>query len=256
MSVPSRSHPSSAHPSSVHPSSAHPSSAHPSSAHPSSAHPSSAHPSQEWPAVAPSSATFPQTDSGEQWSGSSRNPQPLAIQSPKESTPTPVLPRTGAVALPKTLTCRFQDLRQLQAAYMPFLTRGGLFIPGEAAYRLGETVWVVLQYPEDWLAYLPAMPDVATTLARFPPGTPPGTPYMTDGVADGMAGSRIACLVDGAVQCRIPGEVAWITPRHTHPHRTAGVGIHFAGVFAVALRQGFERLLQGSTLVAGPCHTL
>ena len=37
----------------------------------------------------------------------------------------------------------------LHAAYMPFIERGGIFVPSEAGYRLGDEVLVMLQLPDD-----------------------------------------------------------------------------------------------------------
>ena len=37
----------------------------------------------------------------------------------------------------------------LHAAYMPFIQRGGIFVPSEANHRLGDEVLVMLQLPDD-----------------------------------------------------------------------------------------------------------
>ncbi len=42
-----------------------------------------------------------------------------------------------------------KDELQLYRMYMPFLLRGGLFIPGTEACSLGETIFLLLQLPDD-----------------------------------------------------------------------------------------------------------
>lgn len=53
---------------------------------------------------------------------------------------------------PKTrhdiLNVRIEDDASLQSAYMPFVTGGGLFIPAEGEFNLGEEVFVLLELSE------------------------------------------------------------------------------------------------------------
>lgn len=48
---------------------------------------------------------------------------------------------------PNTLNYDIKDLLELNLAYMPFITNGGLFIPTADAYILGNHVNVDLQLP-------------------------------------------------------------------------------------------------------------
>lgn len=43
------------------------------------------------------------------------------------------------------LSLWIQDLRVLRAAYMPFLTQGGLFVPTDGHFRLGDEVFLLLR---------------------------------------------------------------------------------------------------------------
>ena len=46
------------------------------------------------------------------------------------------------------LNVRIEDDASLQSAYMPFVTGGGLFIPAEGDFNLGEEVFVLLELSE------------------------------------------------------------------------------------------------------------
>lgn len=46
------------------------------------------------------------------------------------------------------LNIRIEDDASLQSAYMPFVTGGGLFIPAEGEFNLGEEVFVLLELSE------------------------------------------------------------------------------------------------------------
>lgn len=42
----------------------------------------------------------------------------------------------------------YKDVDQLHSAFMPFLKNGGLFIPTNIVYSMGQAVWMVVQLPE------------------------------------------------------------------------------------------------------------
>lgn len=50
---------------------------------------------------------------------------------------------------PGVLSLSIKEKSALYAAYMPFLKGGGLFIPTNRTYKLGEEVFMLLQLPED-----------------------------------------------------------------------------------------------------------
>src|SRR5258705_5177958 len=60
-----------------------------------------------------------------------------------EGMPRSDLGRTGA-AKPGLLTLTIKDKSALYLAYMPFVTNGGLFIPTNSNYRLGDEVFMLL----------------------------------------------------------------------------------------------------------------
>ena len=56
--------------------------------------------------------------------------------------------RPGAQA-PGILTLSIKDKAALYASYMPFIKNGGLFIPTNKEYRLGDEVFILLTLMED-----------------------------------------------------------------------------------------------------------
>ncbi|MCY1526249.1 hypothetical protein D9M68_612580 [compost metagenome] len=51
---------------------------------------------------------------------------------------------SGAASRPNVLSLSIKDQAGLYAAYMPFLARGGIFVPSNRPFRLGEQVFLVL----------------------------------------------------------------------------------------------------------------
>ncbi|CAG9177923.1 PilZ domain-containing protein [Cupriavidus pinatubonensis] len=80
----------------------------------------------------------------------------------------------GTPSRPNVLSLSIKDQAGLYAAYMPFLTRGGIFVPSNRPFRLGEQVFLVLS-----LLDRPQKYQVAGQVAWI---TPPGTPMKTPGV--------------------------------------------------------------------------
>ncbi|HHO60062.1 MAG TPA: pilus assembly protein PilZ [Thiotrichales bacterium] len=52
-------------------------------------------------------------------------------------------------ARPGMLSLSIKDKASLYAAYMPFVKNGGLFIPTNKAYKLGDEVFMLLSLMED-----------------------------------------------------------------------------------------------------------
>lgn len=57
--------------------------------------------------------------------------------------PTPTAPRQGILSL------TIKDKGALYAAYMPFVKNGGLFIPTNKDYKLGDEVFMLLKLMEE-----------------------------------------------------------------------------------------------------------
>ncbi len=56
---------------------------------------------------------------------------------------------TGIKARPRVLSVSIKDVRTLTAAFMPFLKSGGLFVPTQNDYGMGDEVFLVLKLLSD-----------------------------------------------------------------------------------------------------------
>ncbi len=55
----------------------------------------------------------------------------------------------AAGARPSVIQLVFREKGALYAAYIPLLTDGGLFVPTQKPYRLGEDIYLLLSLPDD-----------------------------------------------------------------------------------------------------------
>ena len=62
-------------------------------------------------------------------------------------------PSKPNVPRPSVIQFSIKDLPGLASAYMPFLADGGLFIPTQRDYDLGDSVYVLITLPDDPLRY-------------------------------------------------------------------------------------------------------
>jgi type IV pilus assembly protein PilZ len=76
----------------------------------------------------------------------------LGSLGPALGLPSAGLPAAGAPAAgnrPSGIQLVFREKGALYAAYMPVLTEGGLFVPTNREYRLGEDIYLLLSLPDD-----------------------------------------------------------------------------------------------------------
>ncbi len=59
----------------------------------------------------------------------------------------------AGAARPSVIQLVFRDKGALYAAYIPLFTDGGLFVPTNREYRLGEDIYLLLQLPDDAQRY-------------------------------------------------------------------------------------------------------
>ena len=52
-------------------------------------------------------------------------------------------------AKPKVMTVAISDEKALYLSYMPFLTNGGVFVPTDATYTVGDPVFLILKLPDN-----------------------------------------------------------------------------------------------------------
>ena len=56
---------------------------------------------------------------------------------------------TKAVSRPSVLSLPIKEKSALYAAYMPFLTNGGIFVPTNKSYKLGDEIYLILSLMDD-----------------------------------------------------------------------------------------------------------
>ena len=56
-------------------------------------------------------------------------------------------------ARPSVLSLPIKEKSALYAAYMPFLTNGGIFVPTSKPYRIGEEIYLILNLLDDVTKY-------------------------------------------------------------------------------------------------------
>jgi type IV pilus assembly protein PilZ len=79
---------------------------------------------------------------------------------------------------PSVVQLVFRDKAALYAAYMPALSHGGLFVPTQREYRLGDDVYLLVALPED-----PIRHPVAGRVAWITPAQVSGGRTQGVGVA-------------------------------------------------------------------------
>ncbi|MGC4080080.1 MAG: PilZ domain-containing protein [Rubrivivax sp.] len=61
----------------------------------------------------------------------------------------PATAPAGPQSRPSVIQLVFREKGALYAAYIPFLSEGGLFVPTTRDYRLGDDIYLLLSLPED-----------------------------------------------------------------------------------------------------------
>lgn len=56
-------------------------------------------------------------------------------------------------ARPTVLSLAIREKAALYAAYMPFLKNGGIFVPTQKAYRIGDEIYLILTLMDDGTKY-------------------------------------------------------------------------------------------------------
>ena len=63
--------------------------------------------------------------------------------------PTSIPTAAATGSRPSVIQLVFREKGALYAAYMPVLNDGGLFVPTQRAYKLGEDIYLLLSLPDD-----------------------------------------------------------------------------------------------------------
>lgn len=67
----------------------------------------------------------------------------------ESSNPASAIAASSAGLRPSVIQLVFREKSALYAAYMPVLNDGGLFVPTQRAYKLGEDIYLLLSLPDD-----------------------------------------------------------------------------------------------------------
>lgn len=59
------------------------------------------------------------------------------------------IPAAPPVSRPSVLSLPIKEKSALYAAYMPFLTNGGIFVPTNKSYKIGDEIYLILSLMED-----------------------------------------------------------------------------------------------------------
>jgi type IV pilus assembly protein PilZ len=62
---------------------------------------------------------------------------------------TPNEPNTVPLNRPTVLSLAIKEKAALYAAYMPFLKNGGLFVPTQKTYKIGDEIYLILTLMDD-----------------------------------------------------------------------------------------------------------
>ena len=112
----------------------------------------------------------------------------------------------NGAARPVVLSLHIKERSSLQAAYMPFLHNGGLFLAGAKGYQMGDDIYLQLTLPEDTQKY-----PIAGKVAWLTPAGAVNNRAQGIGIhfpAEGKgveARVRIEALLAGAPQATHPG---------------------------------------------------
>src|SRR5437870_12543922 len=69
------------------------------------------------------------------------------------------------LARPSVLSLAIKEKSALYAAYMPFLVNGGIFVPTNKSYKIGDEIYLILSLMED-----PSKYPIAGKVAWITPG--------------------------------------------------------------------------------------
>lgn len=109
---------------------------------------------------------------------------------------------------PSVIQLVFREKGALYAAYMPLLADGGLFVPTQRSYRLGEDIYLLLSLPDDPQRY-----PVAGKVAWITPANASGG--RTQGVGVRFPGDEKARLLKLKIEEILGTQISSSRPTQT-----------------------------------------
>ncbi|MEW6120812.1 MAG: PilZ domain-containing protein [Pseudomonadota bacterium] len=119
-----------------------------------------------------------------------------------------VNPNDAAAVRPGVLSLSIKEKSALFAAYMPFVKGGGLFIPTNKTYKMGEEVFMLLTLMED-----PAKLPVSGKVIWISPSGAHGG--RTQGVGVQFAFNESGKMAQNKIEGLLGGSLKSTRPTHT-----------------------------------------
>lgn len=100
---------------------------------------------------------------------------------------------TTAIGRPSVLSLSIKEKSALYSAYMPLLKNGGIFVPTNKAYKLGDEIYLILSLMEDPHKY-----PIAGTVAWITPADAQNSKTQGIGVhfPDDESGQRVKLSIE------------------------------------------------------------
>ena len=114
----------------------------------------------------------------------------------------------ATAARPSVIQLVFREKGALYAAYIPLLTDGGLFVPTQKPYRLGEDIYLLLSLPDDPQRY-----PVAGKVAWITPANASGG--RTQGVGVSFPGDEKTRLIKLKIEELLGTQISSSKPTQT-----------------------------------------
>ena len=113
-----------------------------------------------------------------------------------------------AVARPSVLSLNINSKSALYAAYMPFLTNGGIFVPTPKPYKIGDEVFMLLQLMDDATRH----PVAGTVVWLTPNGAQGG---KAQGIGVHFSPDEASKVLRDRIEKILAGHLGSSRPTHT-----------------------------------------
>jgi len=113
----------------------------------------------------------------------------------------------GGTGRPAVLSLAVREKAALYAAYMPYLRNGGIFVPTNRPYKLGDEVYLILTLMDDPTKYAVA--------GRVVWISPPGGTARTPGIGVHFPGDETGVAVRRSIEDHLGAALKSGRPTHT-----------------------------------------
>jgi len=117
-------------------------------------------------------------------------------------------PQLANIARPSVLSLNISSKSALYAAYMPFLKRGGIFVPTPKTYKMGDEVFMLLSLIDE-----PGKLPIAGTVVWITPAGSQGN--KTQGIGVQFNDDESGVAAKGKIEALLGGHLGANRPTHT-----------------------------------------